>query len=171
MAESDVSQKPWFDNPNAPRIPQSLYVAEKTTFTGYLICAILYGMQSQKLCLPEFTLYVPSVILGIIIVLFFQCMAALLDPTNRTRGGFRPWGLVVYIVAMFSFVTIYTAVTLDLLSNAYIDNREFRGGNGLAPGPVGYRFSAYSKPVGTVPQVMFLFNNWLADGLLVSFSP
>jgi hypothetical protein len=64
--------------------------------------------------------------LGIVIVLFFQCMGALLNPVNRARGGIK-WGLVAHTAAMFSFVTIYTAMTLDIQSISYIDNRDFPG--------------------------------------------
>lgn len=94
-------------------------------------------------------------------------MAALLN-LDRTRERTK-WGLVVHAVAMFSFVTIYTAMTLNIQSISFIDNREFPGvGDVLPPGPVGYQFFIYSKPISIVPNVMFVLNNWLADGLLVS---
>lgn len=69
---------------------------------------------------------------------------------------------------MFSFVTIYTATGLDLQSISYIDNRDFPGIDGvLSPGPLGYQFLIYSNAINVVPTLMFQFNNWLADGLLV----
>ena len=110
------------------------------------------------------------VVLGIVIVLFFQCMEALLNPPDRENRGMK-WGLVAHTTAMFSFVTIYTAMTLNIQSISYIDNREFPGvGEVLPPGPLGYQFSIYSKAISIVPNVSFLLNNWLADGLLVSFA-
>lgn len=146
MSESDSTEKAWSNSPNAPQIPYSWYFAEKTIFAGVLIEAVLYG---------------------IIIVLFFQCMGALLNSINRTTGGIK-WPLVAHSTAMFSFVTIYTATTLHTLSITYIDNREFPGLAGAVPGgPFGYRFVVLSSPIGIVSQVMFLLNNWLADGLLL----
>ena len=117
------------------------------------------------------TLFIPFIVLGIVIVLFFQSMAALFDPANRRREGVK-WGLVIYTVLMFSFVTVYTAMNSDTISIAFIDNREFPGvGDVLPPGPMGYQSFIYSKAISIVPNLMFLLNNWLADGLLVRFAP
>ena len=100
-------------------------------------------------------------------MLFFHCMAALLDPVNRRREGIK-WGLVTYTVVMFSFVTVFTAMNLNVQSISFIDNREFPGVEGvLPPGPLGYQFFIYSRALSVIPNVMFLLNNWLADGLLV----
>lgn len=94
-------------------------------------------------------------------------MAALFSPVNRKRG--IKWGLVAHTVAMFSFATVYTGTGLDLQSISYIDNRDFPGIDGvLSPGPLGYEFLIYSNAINVVPTLMFQFNNWLADGLLVS---
>lgn len=88
---------------------------------------------------------------------------------NRSSGGVK-WLLVAHTAAMFSFVTVYTAMNLNLQSVSYIDNRELHGGPGiLAPGPLGYQFLSYSKPTSVIPNIMYLINNWLADGLLVRF--
>ena len=109
-----------------------------------------------------------SIILGIVIVLFFQCIGALFNPENRARGGTK-WPLVAHTAAMFSFATIYTATSLSLQSDSYIDNREFPGVDGLVPpGPLGYQLALYYKAIVLVPNLMVLLNNWLADGLLVS---
>ena len=103
-----------------------------------------------------------------LVVLFFKCMSALLKPPNR-RGERIKWGLVSYAVAMFSFVTIYTAMNLHILSISFIDNREFPGAEGhVHPGPYGYFISIYYKAISVVPNAAFCLNNWLADGLLVS---
>ena len=73
---------------------------------------------------------------------------------------------------MFSAVTIYNAITLNILSIAYIDNRAFTGvDETLPPGPIGYQYLTYSDPMDVVATLMFLLNNWLADGLLVSSVP
>lgn len=95
-------------------------------------------------------------------------MSALLCHTDR-REGVVKWGLLVHTGAMFTFLTILIATLLDLQSVSYIDNRAFPGADG-APwaGPVAYQLFIYSKPISVAPVIMFLLNNWLADGLLVS---
>lgn len=142
---SDSSEEPWSNNPFAPQIPYSLYFAEKANFAGILIGAIFYG---------------------VVIVLFFQCLTALFSSAYRTRQGVR-WGLVAYTMTTFSFVTIFTAMNLDIQSVSYIDNRDFPGNDELPPGPLGYQYLVYSKAISIVPNLMFLLNNWLADGLLL----
>lgn len=84
-----------------------------------------------------------------------------------TKRGIR-WGLVAHTVAMFSFVTIFVATNIDLLSVSYIDNREFSGNVMGPPGPFGYQYQDYLKPIYTTPYIIFFLNSWLADGLLVS---
>jgi hypothetical protein len=97
-------------------------------------------------------------------------MSALLNPAYPTREGIR-WGLVAHTVAMFSFVTIFTALNLDLQSISYIDNRDFPGNSSMfPPGPLGYQIFIYSKALNVVPTVMFHLNTCLADGLLVSYA-
>ena len=108
-------------------------------------------------------------ILGMIIVLFFKCIAALFDPAHR-RGERIKWGLVFYTVVMFSVSTIQNAMDLNLQSVSFIDNREIPGVEGVyPPGPVGYQLSISSGALSIVPNVMLFLGNWLADGLLVSF--
>lgn len=107
-----------------------------------------------------------TVCYGIVVVLFFQCMIALLNPANRTKEGIR-WGLVAHTFFMFSFVTIYTAANLVFQSISYIDNREFPGGDGSPPGPFGYQVANYFMGISVVQTVAFLINGWLADGLLL----
>jgi len=105
-------------------------------------------------------------ILGMLVVLFFQCMTALLNPVNRARG--IKWGLVSYTVAMFSFATAFTGLQLDIRSTSFIDNREFPGVKGLLPpGPSGYQLSIWSGGITIAATPTFLLNYWLADGLLV----
>ena len=93
-------------------------------------------------------------------------MGAFFNPVNRTRGRIK-WELVAHTTAMFSFVTISTALNLDIQSFAYIGNREFPGNDAIPPGPLGYQFLIYSKAISVVPSIMFILNQWLADGLLV----
>ena len=168
---SGFQGKPWSDNPNAPKIPPFLYHAEKTYFAGTLIGAILYG--TCKLSLPHLPAGPCSLclfdhfILGTLIVLFFQCMAGLVNPARRGAGEGIRWGLVSYTAAMFSFVTVYIAMSLDIQSLAFVDNREFPYNPPLS-GPLGYRNSIYSRVLGIIPNLMFLLNYLLADGLLVS---
>lgn len=142
---SSSSQVPWSNNPYAPQITHRLYFAEKTNFAGFVIGAVCYG---------------------IVIVLFFHCMSALLGPVSRKKGGIK-WELVAHTVAMFSFVTVYTAANLDFQSISYIDNRNFPGGDGVPPGPFGYQIYVYFIPISLIQSIMFALNGWLADGLLL----
>ena len=106
-----------------------------------------------------------SIIPGVIIVLFFRCMSALLNTVNRRKGGIN-WGLVAHAVAMFSLMTVYSSVSLAV---AYIDKREYPGDRTIPPGPVGYQASIIdSSPTNLASNIMFCLNMWLADGLLVS---
>ena len=120
-------------------------------------------------------------ILGMIIVLFFKCIAALFNPAHR-RGEPIKWGLVSYTVVMFLISTIQNAMDLNLQSVSFIDNREYPAGDCMylpgpvgyddvcvyPPGPVGYQLSISSGALDVVPNVMFSLGNWLAEGLLVS---
>lgn len=94
-------------------------------------------------------------------------MGALLSSVNRTSERLK-WGLLAHTAAMFLFVTIFTAINLDIQSLSYIDNRDFPGDDVMfPPGPLGYQFFIYSRAISVVPTVMFHLNTCLADGLLV----
>ena len=167
---SSTQEKPWSDNPNAPKISLSVYHFEKASFAGAFICSILYGMHKKSL--PTYqSVHVHSIcsaILGIVIALFFKCIAALSNPSYR-KGERIKWGLVFYTVAIFSVVTVQTAMNLDITSIAYIDNRNFPGIEGeLPPGPYGYEMFMAAEALNVIPNVMFLLNDWLADGIMVS---
>ena len=167
---SGSQQKPWSDNPNALKIPYQLYFWEKSLFAGNLISSILYGMPGYGYLQPHdrlsaLTLFV-RLILGIVVVVSFKCIAALFNPIYR-RGERVKWGLVCYTVVMFSLATIETAMTLDVQSISYIDNREFLA-KGALPGPIGYQGILYPEAINIVPNVAYALSNWLADGLLVS---
>lgn len=137
--------EPWSDNPNAPQIPYILYFAEKTLVVGNAISAVLYG---------------------IVVVLFFKCMGALFNSFNRTKGDIK-WVLVAHTMAMFLCATINTAPGFELLSVAYIENREFPGNDELGPGPYEYQVLIYSDPASIATNITFYLGQWLADGLLL----
>ena len=170
-AMSDSQQKPWSNNPSAPKIPYVLYFQEKANLAGMLIGSILYGTRDT----PNYTTtclahYACSVYLGMIVVLFFQCMAALLNPAYR-RGERTKWWLVFYTAVIFLSVTTLNAMQLNIQSISYVDNREFPGVEGvLLPGPLGYMSFIFSDAITIVPDFLFLFNGWLVDGLMVSSS-
>jgi hypothetical protein len=83
---SGSSEIPCSNNPNIPHIPYVLYFREKANFAGVLIGAIFYGMSTIR---PVPTPANRSIILGIIIVPFFQCIGAFFNPANRPKGGIK----------------------------------------------------------------------------------
>jgi hypothetical protein len=95
-------------------------------------------------------------------------MCALLGPAKHTTGSLR-WLLVAHTGVVFVFVTVFTAINLEILSTSYIDNRGFP--NDSYPGPLRYLYLAFSETAGIVSTLTFLMNNWLADGLLVKSTP
>jgi len=109
-------------------------------------------------------------ILGVVIMLFFRCVTALLNPVHRRGEGIR-WWFVSYTVAMFSFVTVYTAMNLHIQSISFVDNRKdivYPNVTYVDSGPIEYQLNIRSAALGLIPNTMFNLNNWLADGLLVS---
>lgn len=163
---SDSREPPWSDNPNVPKIPYNMYFAEKCYFAGILLAAILYGMRCP-ICTSAHPYLICSGFPGILIVLFFQCIAALFSPANHRKEGVR-WCVVCYTMLMFLFVTVLTGTDLHIQSICYVDNREYPGvENAIAPGPLGYRFLISSGALSITRSLMFFLNFWLADGLLV----
>ena len=107
-------------------------------------------------------------ILGVVVVVAFNCMVALFHPTYRRGEGIK-WGLVCYTAAIFSLVTVLTGINLNIRSVCYIDNRDFPGAEGMMPpGPLGYQWFIAPSALNVTPNVMFTLCNWLAEGLLVS---
>jgi hypothetical protein len=104
---------------------------------------------------------------GILVVLFFRCIGALLGPTNRMKRGAKSL-LLAHSTILFLFTTVGHAIDRDIISTSFIDNREFGGNEGLPPGPVGYQVLASSAVAPALGQVLFPLSQWLADGLLVS---
>ena len=109
-----------------------------------------------------------SIVPGIVIALFFQCMTALLGSTNRMRKGNIKWGLVAHTVALFSVATMCLALDLFLLPVSYINGRVFPGGDGIIPGPLGYQAVSKLAMIGGISCSGVQVNQWLVDGLLVS---
>ena len=157
--------KPWSDNPNAPQIPYVYYFTEKVGLAGTFLGAILYGMPVH-VSLYLFTLFILSTILGVAAILFFQCMSALLNPTNRT--GSIKWGLVVHTAAMFLVLTLDALMSIAIYPISYVDNRGFPGNSMFPPGPSAYQWFTYSEAISVIPSAMFFLNTCLADGFLVS---
>ena len=160
---SDPSETPWSSDPNAPQIPSWLYVAEKVNLAGEAVGAMSYGAPAH-LCSP---CLLDSLILWIVIALFFRCIGVLLSPANPMKRGIK-WALVAHTVAMLSFLTIPIGINLSRQPTCYIDYREFSGDDEAPPGPIGWDAILSTKPINTIFNVMFPLNQWLADGLLVS---
>jgi hypothetical protein len=168
---SSSPEKPWSENPNAPKIPYEVYFYEKTTFAGNFVAVMFYGTETL---VSTFTLTFPnqSTIPGVTFILFFRCMEALINPTDRTKRQRMRWILVAKTMAMFSILSIDILMNINDGIICYIDNRGFPGTEGppsLPPGPLAYQLLITSKAIGVVPLSMFPLNQWLADGLFVSF--
>ena len=156
----------WSNGSNAPQIPFPLYLAEREAFAGLSIAALSYGTLTAHLLICARHAYSTLFFLGIVVVLFFQCMAALLGTAKPIKRGMR-WVLVSHSVALFSFFTISTTIHLNNSSTLYIDNREFPGNDEYPPGPLGYSNIFDLTGIAVVFKIMFPLNQWLADGLLV----
>ena len=105
---------------------------------------------------------------GVVVVVTFKCIAALLNPAYRRGEGIK-WGLVCYTAAISSLVTVLTGMYFNIQSICYINNRDFPGAEGtVPPGPLGYIWIISASPLEVIPNVAFALCNWLADGFLVS---
>ena len=105
--------------------------------------------------------FIPSgrLILGIVTILFFQCLAALSNPVHRRGEGIK-WGLVSYTVVIFSVVTVLIAMGFRMLSTCYIDNRESPGADAaFPPGPPGYQLLISNNALSIIPNAMFSLSN------------
>ena len=164
---SDSQGGLWSDNPNAPKIPVWLYFAERYYSYGIFFASILYGTHDTPHLYFPHLFTVRSVLLGVLIILFFRCITALLNPANRRGAGIK-WWLVAYTVLAFAFATIINGTDLDIQSICYVDNREFPGVDGvLPPGPLGYKLSIRTGALSMTNSVMFFLGHLLADGFLV----
>ena len=144
--------------PKSPLSPEFSFVRFSTVCARDLHLHILLSVFITSVW------YIP----GVVVVIAFKCVAALLNPAYRRGEGIK-WGLVCYTMAIFSLVTVLTGINLDIQSVSYIDNRDFPGAEGMIPpGPFGYEWSIAPSALNVTPNVMFAMCNWLADGLLVS---
>ena len=91
-------------------------------------------------------------------------MNALFNPAYR-RGDPIKWGIVSYTAAMFSLVTVGTAMQLRIQSISYIDHRDDPK---IVRVPLEYRGLITPDVVNVIQTIIFALTNWLADGLLVS---
>ena len=131
-------------------------------FSGNFVGAVSYGTPihvSKCTC----SLHCSSVILGIATTLFFQCMWALLNPVNRTVKGVE-WGLLAHTVILFSTATVLMLINLIVQFMFHTDFRGSGSSGGFTPSIAGVFF--YS-PMAPTTSLLFLFNQWLADGFLV----
>ena len=94
-------------------------------------------------------------------------MNALLNPVTPKKSSAK-WIFVVHTTAMFSVVTVFTSINIYFLSVVYIDNREFTGTDGYTSGPIGYEGLVSTGTLKVASNVLFVLNQWLADGLLAS---
>lgn len=111
-------------------------------------------------CFPSINL--SAISLGVVVVIFFHCMEALLSPNRRGQRGIK-WPLVAHTVAMFSFLTVSILTGLYGAVLSFIDNREFPGVSGI----LGYNAMVTSTPIGVISNTPFFLNGLLADGLLL----
>ena len=119
-------------------------------------------------CTSVLTVPVGLTFLGVVVALFFQCMATLLSPANPITKGIK-WALVAHTVVLLLVLTISDGIGFDYLPIEYINNREFPGNDESPwPGPIGYDDLLAFNATTTVFYAMFPLNQWLADGLLVS---
>ncbi|KAG9222286.1 hypothetical protein CCMSSC00406_0006583 [Pleurotus cornucopiae] len=126
------------DSPDASMaLPPEILLLERADFVGVGMSQMLYG---------------------ITIVLFFQCMIALL---GRRRGATYNPLLAGYTFLLFSFNTVFVAMNMHNSRLAYIDHDDFPGGPAL------FTLSRYSMAIAVVPNAAFILSNWLADGLLL----
>lgn len=104
----------------------------------------------------------------ILVALFFQCMGALLNSVNaRTRAV--KWGLVVHTSFMFTLVAVCGAMYANSQLISYIDKRRFPGVDESPFGSLGYNWLHDGDAITVAPAFLFILNQCLADGFLVSF--
>ena len=122
---SDSQRKPWSNNPNAPKIPYDLHHREKSNIIENFISSI-FMVHARHSCLhvrlSALTLSV-WLVLGVAIMLFSKCMAALFNPTHR-RSEHIKRGLVSYTPVMFSLVTVHSTVVFEIQSISHSTSPE-----------------------------------------------
>ncbi|EJD36507.1 hypothetical protein AURDEDRAFT_174466 [Auricularia subglabra TFB-10046 SS5] len=110
---------------------------ERTNFGGTILGAYLYGI--------HFTLAV--------IALHYFFSGKSLRKVE--------WPMVAYTVLLFTGSTLYMVATSKWAENMWIENRNYPGG------PLGYYLNEFNTPMIILGNAAYIFNNFLADGLLV----
>ena len=129
-----------------------------------------YTVRQPTVCSLIEVHFVRHIFLGVVTTLSFQCISTLLNPVNRAKGCVK-WGLVSHTALMFSLSTAFVGMNLDVQSISYIDNRNWPGGDEIAPGPVGYQFLLDPDAFTAANNFMWFAGQWLSDGLLVGSIP
>ena len=91
--------------------------------------------------------------------------ASLYNP--MTHGDLYPLYNVVWPHDPWGFVTIAVPMTHG---EKVAEGAQFLGNDQAPPGPLGYQWLIHNSGLSIIPNLMFMLNNWLADGLLVSSS-
>lgn len=99
--------------------------------------------------------------------MFFQCLGATFSSTNRARVGTN-WDLLSYCIAMFSFVTMYIAMDLNLHPFFTLTPENSLETTKHPRAAFGYQWPIHSSELFIVPDFVFMLDNWLVDGPLVS---
>ena len=171
-------ENPWGDDSRGPPPPAPPPDMEGECLAGAFVGTISHGTPTRTFVCQCSTLPFIS-IPGIVFVLFFRCMGAIL---NRTRRNIR-WGLMALTATMFSFTTISLVSYLNTLSISYSHDPNFprppgapgpqpgpNGPPGPPPGHLGFQVFICSMPCSIIAYIMLPLNQWLADGLLVGLA-
>jgi hypothetical protein len=105
---------------------------------------------------------VSSVAFGVVVTLFFMCFSVLYRQTAtrvRSRQRIILW---VYICVVFILNTLFIAANSQFTQLAFIDDRNYPGG------PAQFENDMWSIPIDEVNNVVFVLQNWMNDGMIVS---
>ncbi|KZV85551.1 hypothetical protein EXIGLDRAFT_254144 [Exidia glandulosa HHB12029] len=116
--------------------PAELFI-ERTNFNGVTIGTFLYGV--------HFTLF--------LIALHYFLSG---KQWNRVQ-----WGMVTYVVLLFSAASVYTGSNIKWGEQMFIDDRNYPGG------PLGFYFNAFNTPMIILGNSAFIVTNFLADSLVL----
>ncbi|EIN03772.1 hypothetical protein PUNSTDRAFT_77726, partial [Punctularia strigosozonata HHB-11173 SS5] len=101
---------------------------------------------------------------GIHVTLYIQCATSLIRESKRGPASSRRSKIywLIYISLLFGGATINLATGIKWNEMLWIDHRDFVPG-----GPNGYLEIHFSHPINTLSSAAFVFDNILADALLV----
>jgi hypothetical protein len=110
---------------------------------------------------------VSSVAFGVVVTLFCMCFSVLYRQAatrERSRQRIILW---VYICIVFILNTLFIAANSKFTELAFIDDRNYPGG------PAQFENDMWSIPIDEVNNVVFVLQNWMNDGMIVSvvFNP